>query len=316
MQHDAHQHLWDTKLSPWLNVTEQERKRLAVRFYLTAIPGLIGGLIAGYFTLIGTGSLLLPLIAFGVLAIPVCWIGYRPLQNMQAEIESRARNEAHAAFGFSDLSDTDDGFDLTSFYELDILFDAPGEVLDLAKRTGVEHPFDMASVSLEVSAQQGRYINRVVTNFSGVLIRLPLKSKPASKFIITREPQWFSELSQNGLCHSANSMQLSELRLETEGSVFKIFAEREADPTSLVGQSLMAELMAFERRFAGRPLRIAVVPGSEGGMCYIAAHTRLGFTGFTILEPDSMVQSFNSLVGELGAVIDLVDTLSRKLTNP
>lgn len=309
------QRIWDRRLSLWLQARETERRRVATRFFLIAGPGLALGIAAGLYTLIATQSPELSGLVFGVIALPLSWLGYAPVQKLQAECEGRLRAEALSALGYEDMPAPGASFDLDEFFNLDLVFQAPGRTTNLVRRRCGETAFEMATVDLALRSNSelryGReFISSHGTKFSGVVVRLALSTSPVERLVLTREADWFSDLSVAGGSYCANHMSLRDLTHEASGATFKAFVERGHDPVNQPSQKFLGELMALEKRFAGRPIRLAFVPGEGSGMCYIAAHSRMEFLGLSVLEPQAMERCFKGLVDELAAVIELTDAVA------
>jgi len=304
------QRIWDRRLSLWLQARETERRRVATRFFLIAGPGLALGIAAGLYTLIATQSPELSGLVFGVIALPLSWLGYAPVQKFQAECEGRLRAEALSALGYEDMPAPGASFDLDEFFNLDLVFQAPGRTTNLVRRRCGETAFEMATVDLAMPHRRKELINYRMTNFAGVVVRLALPTSPVERLVLTREADWFSELSVAGGSYCANHMSLRDLTHEASGATFKAFVQRGHDPVNQPSQRFLGELMALEKRFAGRPIRLAFVPGEGSGMCYIAAHSRMEFLGLSVLEPQAMERCFKGLVDELAAVIELTDAVA------
>jgi len=305
--------VWETQLSLWFKSKEAERRRAALRFYAIALPGLVASLALGWLTLKYTGVFEVAMAVGGGLALGFSWLGYGPLGAMQSDYRHQILARVGGAFGMKYDARAPAGFPIAAFHQHDLVFSAPG---------GLDHHFHGESDGRLFGAARAEFtykraddemLQRRNTDFSGVLLCLELEKRPAGEVILTRESEWFSELSRTGSSFSARQLNLIDLGTRDVGGPYKAFCESQAIAESVVTAGLLAGLTALEASFSGRPLRLAIVPVGQGGACYVAIDTSGVFEGFSILEDLEQRRRFDSLLREMAGIMNLVDLVVREI---
>lgn len=298
--------LWALKLEPWLKSKEQERVAITIRFYLIGLPGVALGALAGWGLLALGVSLEFSILAGLLLASILAGIGYRPVQQLEADYLPRMRQSVLEAFSLQELERLPADFLSDSFRRQDLLFHDDGRLDEGCHGEVAGRRFEAVKACFEwLGTQEARdQYPTYITSFSGVLVRIKLKNSPASEVIATREEGWFSCLSQAGVSFAAGRLDLNKL----DNGFFAYAGSRE-QAEAVITPVLAETLKSLEPVFAERPLRLAIVPEAEGGVCYIAAETKGLTESFSLLVPSTVRGSFHAMIEECRGIVELAELI-------
>ena len=316
MQDTRQKQIWDAVIRPGLEQLEADRKKAATRFLLLVLPGLAAGALVGWFLFTQLEAPKWALVAGVGIGMGVLWIGYAPLLAVSEELRHRILNTAAGASQLTYSEEAPESFDLQPFFRNDLLFPAIGGVAEYFEQKRDGRRFSIAQARYEYPRRGTQPEDSRIVDFTGFLVRLELKRRPKGRFVLTRDPYWFAELSRQGTSHLAGHLQLKELIRAESGDVFRIFCETDVQPQTLVSGDFLEALIALEPAFRSRPLRVAVYPEFAGGVCLVAAETRGLEDAGNILESLTTPGRFNGLFEDVFAIPRLGDVLVRHLDTP
>lgn len=307
----AVERIWGTRLQPWLQSQEAHRSKAATRFLLIGLPGIALAAVLAWYTLLGTGELLLAAGAFLFPAAGIAWIGYGPLARLQAELQVRMLAAIAEAFDFTHPHEIAGGFPVQRFHDLDLVYSSPGSTFLGFGQTRDGRQIDVVTAEFTYPRQDEHRSNPWLTDFTGVLIRMKLKRSLASEVVLTRQVDWFSELSRTGASFLANRLDLVEVGKDGAAGPFKAYCADRAVAEAILTDKLAAGLKALEAGFRGQPIRLALVPEADQTICLIAAHSLRLIDNTSILEPLDQRSRVQPLIAEMAAISDLIDLIIR-----
>ncbi|MFY0637887.1 hypothetical protein [Maricaulis maris] len=313
MDDRALEQVWTTRLQPWLQSREAERRQAATRFWLIAVPGMAVAVALGWFVLTRTESLMISGGVFAVSAAVLTGIGWGPLARIESEMRQQTLLHLAEVFGFTLDDDGAPNIPVERFHELDLVYSAPATLTHSLSQTRAGRQVDVTVGSFTYPSHDRDKPDTWLTDFTGALIRIQLNRQLAGEVILTRQLDWFSELSRKGGSFLANRLDLFKLKPVEESESFAAYAKTRRDADALLTPGLADGLKQLQPRFRGVPLRVALVPETEGSVCYIAANSLALTDNTSILEPLDRRSRVDGLIREMSAIDDLVDLIIREV---